>query len=406
MMEQQRDRAMPTGAIPTGSGFGGASGVPGVNPALAAPSSTPFTWTGSPWSLTGVCFLNALLMVLTLGIYGFWGRTEIRRRMWSSVRLYGEPIAYHGTPQELLRGFFTVLVVLLVPLFIIGTVVVVFFGQGSAVFGVYQIGLFLVVYPLLTAIAFYRARRYRLSRTSWRGVRGSMGGSSATYGFFSFATLCAYAPTLGWIGPYRAVALQRRLVSETHLGDRKLRFDGSSGAVYGRYALLWFGTLILYFAVFAAVGFAVGGMANAQNPIFWATLRARDYGRIAAVAFGAIIIWSMISSFYYAKLYNHLAASTLIEPVVGSTVIAGAPLTRFHLNVQGWQLIWLFVTNLLIKYFSLSLLSPVATARSMKYYAEHLSIVGVFDPATIGQNASAGDTSGEGLAQAFDLDAF
>ena len=39
-------------------------------------------------------------------------------------------------PQELLRGFFAILLVVLVPLFVLGTVVVVFFGQASAVFGV------------------------------------------------------------------------------------------------------------------------------------------------------------------------------------------------------------------------------------------------------------------------------
>jgi uncharacterized membrane protein YjgN (DUF898 family) len=380
---------------------------PGLGPNFGAVTQrlTPFSWRGSPWDLTGVCFLNALLMVLTIGVYGFWGRTEIRRRIWSSVRLMDEPMAYHGTPQELMRGFFTVLLVVLIPLFLAGSAVVIIFGQASAIFGVYQVALFLILYPVLTAIAYYRARRYRLSRTSWRGVRGSMGGSSSRYGFFSWATALAYPLTLGWIAPYRAIALQRRLVSETTLGNRPLAFAGSSSSLYLRFAILWFGTIVLYFGAFGGTAAIIGTSINPQNPTWWMLLRGRDWAIIAGVVVGAIVLWSLMSSFYYAKLYNHVAETTSFSAQPGVPVTPDTAV-HFSLGVQGWRLIWLFVSNALITYLSIYILKPVATARSMKYFAEHLSIVGPFDPATIGQNLSAIDQSGEGLAQAFDLDAF
>lgn len=89
---------------------------------------TPFSWEGNPWRLTGLCLLNAVLSLLTVGIYSFWGRTEVRRRMWSSVRFLGEPLVYHGTAVELLKGFLAVLGVLLVPLFLVCSFVVIYFG--------------------------------------------------------------------------------------------------------------------------------------------------------------------------------------------------------------------------------------------------------------------------------------
>ena len=110
----------PEGQAASGTPISDTASVPSVAAAPALPTSTQFTWHGSPWALTGACLINAILMVLTVGIYGFWGRTEIRRRMWSSVRLNGEPLAYHGTPQELLKGFFAVMLVVLVPLFLLG----------------------------------------------------------------------------------------------------------------------------------------------------------------------------------------------------------------------------------------------------------------------------------------------
>lgn len=375
--------------------------VPSIAAAPHLPTSTPFTWHGNPWALTGACIVNAILMILTVGIYGFWGRTEIRRRMWSSVRLHGEPLAYHGTPQELLKGFFAVMLVVLVPLFLLGMGLVVYFGQASAVFGVYQIALFLGIYPVLAAVAFYRARRYRLSRTSWRGVRGSIDGSSTSYGFLSWATAWAYPFTLGWIAPYRAIALQRKIADDTQLGDRRLHFNGSSSSLYGPFALLWFGTLVLYFAVFGVFGLVAGTKVTPQNPMWWTRLSAKDWAEIVGVVLIAIVLWSVMSSFYYARLYNLVASSTTMTPSR-----SGDPPLSFKLDVRGMKLIWLFVTNSLLTYLSVYILRPVATARSMKYFVEHLQVVGPFDPATIGQNRAQLDQSGEGLGQAFDLDAF
>jgi uncharacterized membrane protein YjgN (DUF898 family) len=385
----------------------GQGSVPSIVPGRPAAAEgtahrIPFTWTGSPWKLTGICLLNAVLGILTVGIYTFWGRTEIRRRMWSSVRFLGEPLAYHGTPQELLKGFLGVLAVLLAPLFLIGGIVVIAFGQASSVFGVYQLALFAVVYPILTAVAFYRARRYRLARTSWRGIRGAMDGSSGEYGLLSWVLALAYPITLFWIVPYRAIALQRMLISDTQLGSEPLRFEGSSKSLYGRFALLWFGSIALYIAMFGVIAGAIGMRYDPQNPIWWTTLRSSDWAKIVATVLATLFIWSMMSSFYYAKLYNYCAASTEFGRDGG----LGLGSHRFHLDVRGRHLIWLFVTNAAITYLSLYILRPVATARSMKYFAEHLTLIGPFEPDRLGQNLIAIDQSGEGLAQAFDLDAF
>lgn len=396
-MNNTRDDVPPTGSGPWGTSVPVVTARPDTEVATIA----PFQWADNPWRLTGLCLLNAALSLLTIGLYSFWGRTEVRRRMWSSVRFLGEPLVYHGTGPELLKGFLGVLLVLLVPLFLIGSFVVIYFGQASATFAIYQIALFAVVYPVLTAIAFYRARRYRLARTSWRGIRGSLDGSSTPYGFWSWALTLAYPLTLFWIAPYRAVLLQRMISSDTHLGAERLRFVGEARPMYGHFALLWFGSIILFVAMLWGIGGAIGRGINVQDPFWWMLLKSRDWGMIAAIVIATIFVWSLMSSFYYAKLYNHLARSTQFGGD-GSPL----PLHRFELNVRGWQIMWLFFTNSLITYLSLYILRPVATARSMRYYAERLKIVGPFEPALLSQNRSAMDQTGEGLAQAFDLDAF
>jgi len=396
-MSSTFDEAPQSGSGPWGTSFP----VVAARPVAGAGTVTPFQWIGNPWRLTGLCLLNAALSLLTVGIYSFWGRTEVRRRMWSSVRLLGEPLVYHGTGPELLKGFLGVLLVLLVPLFLIGSFVVIYFGQASATFALYQIALFAVVYPVLTAIAFYRARRYRLGRTSWRGIRGSLDGSSTPYGVWSWALTLAYPLTLFWIVPYRAVLLQRMIANDTHLGAERLRFVGSASPMYGRFALLWFGSIILLLAMFWGIGAAIGHRITVQDPLSWMLLKPRDWGMIAVIILATIFIWSLMSSFYYARLYSHLARSTQFG---GDSAALG--LHRFDLDLRGWQIMWLFFTNSLITYLSLYILRPIATARSMKFYTERLAIVGPLEPALLSQNRATADQTGEGLAQAFDLDAF
>ena len=62
------------------------------------PETLAITWAGNPWDLVGLSFKNFLLTVITLGIYSFWGKTEVRKRIWSSVRIQGEPLNIGSHP--------------------------------------------------------------------------------------------------------------------------------------------------------------------------------------------------------------------------------------------------------------------------------------------------------------------
>ncbi len=381
--------------------------LPGVLTAPLAPIDEArvlrFAWTGSPWRLFGTCLFNAVMTLVTVGIYSFWGRTEIRRRMWASVRLDGEPLVYHGTGGELFKGFMAALVVVLLPIFILSTVLVVAYGQASRSWAVYQLMLFIIVYPVLKALAQYRARRYRLARTSWRGIRGTMSGSPGEFAFLSWATSLLFPVTLGWIAPWRALYVQRFLIGDTVLGDRRLKLGGSTGRLYLTFTLLYFGTLAILFLVFYAIGTILGPRIETMTtPEEWLrVVRAHSY-EIAGVVLAALFVWSLISSFYRASLYNMTANAAVILPPDGSAL----PPLRFKLATRGPALIWLFVTNALLTYGSLFVLRPIATARTMRYFTRHLSLVGAFEPATLRQNEAAMLSEGEGLAQAFDFDAF
>jgi uncharacterized membrane protein YjgN (DUF898 family) len=111
--------------------------------------------------------------MFTLGIYRFWLTTDIRRYLWSNTKLAGESIEYAGTAYELLLGFLIALAVLM-PLY------AGFFLLSLAPGNLWSsLGLLILIF--LGQFAVYQARRYRLTRTIYRGVRFHQTGSAFLY---------------------------------------------------------------------------------------------------------------------------------------------------------------------------------------------------------------------------------
>ena len=215
------------------------------------------SWSGSPWDLIGLSFVNFFLTIITLGIYSFWGKTEVRRRIWSSVRLQGEPLAYTGTGRELFVGFLIVFGAVLLPMYLLAIAAVLAFGPRSLLAVAVQYSLF-ALFLFLAGVATYRARRYRLTRTLWRGIRGGMAGSPAGYATTSFFSSLLLPLSLGWTSPWQANLLHKRLASETTFGNQQFAYEGGSGPMYGRFALLWVGGLVLYFGMLGTIFMAFG----------------------------------------------------------------------------------------------------------------------------------------------------
>ena len=68
-----------------------------------------FEHDGRVSELLPIVLLNALLNVLTLSLYRFWGKTRVRRYLWDNTNLLGDRLEYTGTGGELFKGFLFVL---------------------------------------------------------------------------------------------------------------------------------------------------------------------------------------------------------------------------------------------------------------------------------------------------------
>jgi uncharacterized membrane protein YjgN (DUF898 family) len=348
--------------------------------------------------LIGLSVINFVLRVLTLGIHHFWGKTEVRRRIWSAIRLNGEPLEYTGTGKELFLGFLVVLFGVFLPMLLVGAGLVYVLGPQSRLLPAFQLLAYIVIFFLI-GVAVHRALRYRLARTRWRGIRGGLEGSSLRFAWTYFWTALLIPFTLGWIMPWRATKLQSLLSNDMRFGNRPFRFEARSGPLYGRFAIAWIGSLLLFFAMTGGVVLSLylSGVIEqiaATPPGQPPTPNLAAFAVAMPIIVVFYLVLGLITAWYQAAAFNHFAAHTSYE---GAT---------FRAHMTAWSIIWLVLGNLLIVTLTLGLLAPVAQARAARYMVERLSIEGTVPLGDIAQRAGDPMRRGEGLSQVFDVDAF
>ena len=225
----------------------------------AAPAVVRFR--GRPRVFWRLLAHGAVLLMFTLGIYRFWLITDVRRFLWSSTELAGESFEYSGTARELLLGFL-IAITILVPLY----TAFFFLALGAGTIGEMASSIAFVVLTLLGHYAVYRARRYRLSRTIYRGVRFHQTGSAWRYAICALLWWTLIILTLGLAYPFAQSRLERFKMRNTFFGNLPGRFEGSGARLLVRGLLLWF---------LAIVPFTVGVIAT-LTAVDWDALAAAD----------------------------------------------------------------------------------------------------------------------------------
>jgi uncharacterized membrane protein YjgN (DUF898 family) len=203
-------------------------------PPLPVPLPVAVSFSGDRGEFRQLVERGAGLELVTIGFYRFWLATDIRRHLWSHTSVDGDAAEYTGLGRELLIGFLFALAIL-VPIylayFIVGLEVERFKAFAS-------FPLFLFFY-LFGQFASYRARRYRLTRTVWRGVRFWMSGSGWAYAARSALWGLLMLPTLGLILPWREAALERYKMRHCYYGDLQGSFEGRGWEFFKRGWWLW-----------------------------------------------------------------------------------------------------------------------------------------------------------------------
>ena len=303
------------------------------------------TFHGSGGTPLGIHTVNVLLTIVTLGIYSFWARVRMRGYLLSQTEFEGDRFAYHGTGRELFNGSLKAGLIFGLPVVLLN-VAPELLGAGDAV----KTAAALLIYCLFMVFlpfAMRGARRYRLSRTSWRSIRFSFRGRVLDFVKLFIGGSLLSLVTLGAYYPIFDVRRYAFMISHSYFGNQKFEFDGQ-----GR-DLLW--------SYLAAVPLSLLTLG-----IYW--------------------FWFLAKKQRY--LMDHTSFAT----------------ARFHSTVTGGALCLLYLMNFILLLATLGIAWPWVVARTTRFNYAYISLNGALDVAAIQQEAQAASATGEGLAGFLDLD--
>jgi uncharacterized membrane protein YjgN (DUF898 family) len=289
---------------------------------LSAPPPLPLRFAGDRGEFRRLVTRGAGLELITVGFYRFWLATDIRRHLWSNTLIDGDGAEYTGRARELLIGFLFALAIL-VPIYL----AYFFIGLEAESYKAFaSFPLFLFFY-LFGQFAIYRARRYRLTRTVWRGVRFWMSGSGWAYAGMALLWGIGTALTLGLLLPWREAALERYKMSHSYYGDLQGSFEGRGSEFFKRGWWLW---LLSPFALylFPAAPFVYAAYKAVEWRWWLSGIRFGDVRLESTMRRGALIglYWKVIGWFL---LFAVAIGAYLVGCAALVASMHGMPLEQF-----------------------------------------------------------------------------
>jgi uncharacterized membrane protein YjgN (DUF898 family) len=280
---------------------------PQVPPPSPVPPPMPVAFSGSRGEFFHLVKRGAALELVTLGFYRFWLLTDIRRHLWSNTLVDGDAAEYTGRGKELLIGFLVALAIL-VPIYL-GYFLIGLEAEHYQAFA--SIPLIAFFY-LFGQFAIYRARRYRLTRTVWRGVRFWMSGSGWIYALRASLWGLLSAVTLGLALPWRTAALERYKMRHSYYGDLQGSFEGRGWEFFKRGWWLW---------LLAPVAMVVYPLA----PFIYGAFKAVEWRWwLSGIRFGGVRIESSLPRSALIGLYWKVIGWIVVLGLVFSAYMAAS----------------------------------------------------------------------------------
>jgi uncharacterized membrane protein YjgN (DUF898 family) len=363
----------------------------------------PVGFSGSRSEFFHLVKRGAGLEFVTLGFYRFWLTTDTRRHLWTHTEIDGDGAEYTGRAKELLIGFLIALAILL-PVYL-GYFLVGLEAERVKAFASIPLVVF---FYLFGQFAIYRARRYRLTRTVWRGVRFWMSGSGWIYALQASLWGLLMIVTLGLALPWRTAALERYKMRHSYYGDLQGSFEGRGWEFFKRGWWLWLLTPVaLYVTPLAPF---VYGAFKAVEWRWW--LSGIQFGGVRLESklprsrliglYWKVIGWVVVLGLVFA-VYLGLAASLVAS-------MGGDGFAEFFKSQDFMKSIPLLVlagAGYLMFVLSLNVVIRVYLMRDLWVRVlESINIHGIEAAANVSARGDLANALGEGFADGLDVAGF
>jgi len=387
-------------------------------------------YVGKRGQLFWLALKTSFLTVLTLGFYRFWMKTRLRRFYWSAIRPGGIPLEYAGTGVEKLMGF---LVAVVVMAFYIGVFnLILMFLSYSLLnnnFAAYAMS-FVGVIPIYF-YAQYRARRYVLARTRWRGVRFGIDAAAWPYAWRAMLHWLATILTLGILLPRQIFWLEKFRVDRTWFGRARFHQGGRWVLLLRSAVHLYIGIALTLLAVgigwFDEAGFALLTLGLPWLVIGFVHFRVKSFrilaehktlaehvkfrakprtGRVLRIyVFGNFLAYLILIAGLIVLMFSVLSLVLAIAP----DGLSGDQFENLFTASEGVSRFGAFFAAGLA-YFSFFIFWGVltqvfVTVPMMHHYAETLSILNSHHLNAISQRPRDEFGEAEGFAEALDIGA-
>ncbi|MEO7601706.1 MAG: YjgN family protein, partial [Sphingomicrobium sp.] len=327
---------------------------------------------------------NALLTIVTLGVYRFWATARERRYLWSRTRLIDDTLDWTGTGKEMFLGFVIVIAVIAPFFLFIQFLFPALAARGKLAAGTAMLSLFYIAFIYLAGFARFRALRYRLSRTFWHGIRGGSNDPGWNYGGEYLGRVALAAMTMFILYPWAATRLWNGRWNAMSFGPLEFRADLDAEGLKRRWALLYIapiGALILVAGLLTMIGTSLQQEVEPGASV-WVVIA------IVLVAFYLAI--PLATLHWYAKFFRKAAEHTRIGDL------------RFAFDATTWEWLKLFLGNIGLAIVTLGFGLFFLGYRTWSFMIRHTHVYGTIDIADLTQSTTAAPREAEGFADAFD----
>jgi uncharacterized membrane protein YjgN (DUF898 family) len=367
--------------------------------AVVAPP-TPKPWTpsfhgeGSKYFV--IRLINALIQVVTLNFYYPWAKAAKLNYLYEQTEFAGSRFKFHGTGKEMFMGYLKMLLI----------VAVIYGGFWWAKGNELIVLGFLILYGgliLVYPLAIHGTVKYRLSRTSWRGIffgyRGELGELFAKFFIGVLLSVVTFSIYWSWV----QVDLRKYVTQNVRFGDVELEFTGKGMDLFLiklKYMAFFFVGYIIVIGlvlVLAAIGFGLGAVFNADMKNSFESL---SVGIIVGMVFLYLLIIAILGTIGLMRqreIFQFYADNTFAWQ--------NEQWHAVKLNMTFGDLFKLSIGNMFLLIFTLGIATPYVEIRNLHFIMPRLEIAGTFDPDSLTQTESDyRDATGEDVGDWLDID--
>ena len=288
--------------------------------------------------------VNTILCILTLSLYYPWAKEKSLKYLYNKSIFDETPFVFSGTGKEMFKGYVKALAIIVI-LYGLFFFLMLNDMPGSAVLVMY--GGILALLPL----AIHGSYRYRMAKTSWKGIRFGYTGDRGTLVGIFFKGLFLTIITLGIYGAWFAIDLRRYLLSNVKVGNARFVYSG-------------------------------GGT---------------DYFLLNLKGYFLSVITLGIYMFWWQKDQFEFFVNNLRLEQEGDAVF-------FQSKATGGGFAGLMIVNLLILVFTLGLGFSWVVTRNMDFVMRNIEVSGYYSFESLQQaQADYSDATGEDMADLLDI---